>query len=85
MRATLRFLIGANEVDCLLNRAQVFLLLVGNLNLEGIFEGHHELNGVEAVGAEIFDEGSFILDVRFILAELFSDNLCASACFYILC
>ena len=75
MRETLRFLIGANEVNCLLNRAQVFLLLVGNLNLEGIFQSHHELNGIETVGSEIFDKRSLIFDVFDIFSELLGNNL----------
>ena len=75
MRATLRFLIGANEVDCLLNRAQVFLLLVGNLNLEGIFQSHHKLDGIETVGTEIFDKRSLIFDVFDIFSELLGNNL----------
>src|SRR6266436_4723 len=31
--------------------------VVGNFNAEFLFERHHQFNGIEAVGAQIFDEG----------------------------
>ena len=67
--------VGLDEVDRLLNSAQVFLLFVGDLNLKGIFKSHHQFDRVEAVSAEVFDEGSLVLDVGFVLAKLFSDDL----------
>ncbi len=62
-------------IDRLLDGAQLFLFAVRDLDAEGIFKGHHEFNGVKAVSAQIFDEGGLILDVGFIDAQLFSNNL----------
>ena len=67
--------VGLNEVDSLLNGAQVFLLFIRDFDLESVFKSHHEFNRVKAVGTEIFDVGGFILDVGLVLAKLFSDDL----------
>ena len=62
-------------VDGLLDGTEVFLFRVRNFDAEGVFEGEGHFNRREAVGAEVFDEGGLVLDVLFLDAELFSNNL----------
>src|SRR5271169_655506 len=39
--------------NCILNGADFLRVLVRNLNVEGLFEGHHQLDRVQRVGAKI--------------------------------
>src|SRR5438093_4150177 len=67
--------VRADEVDCLLDGGNLFRFLVGNLGLELLLEGHHELDGVKRIGAQVVDEGRFILDLRLVDAQLLGDDL----------
>ena len=58
----------------LLNRAEVLLLGVGDLDAEGVLERERHFNGGQAVSAEVLDEGGLVLDVLFLDAELLSDD-----------
>ena len=40
-----------------------------------LFERHHELDRVQRVGAQVVDERRFVLDLRFVDAELLGDDL----------
>src|SRR5882757_6437273 len=40
-----------------------FSRVVGNFDTEFLFERHHQFNGIEAVGAQIFDEGCGVRDL----------------------
>src|SRR4249919_3678958 len=62
-------------VDGLLHRGDLFGFLVRDLALELFFEGHHQLDGVERVRAEVVDERSVVGDFFFLHAELFDDDL----------
>ena len=49
--------------------------VVGNLDAEFFFERHDQLDGVEAVRAEIFDEGRVVGDLVGIHVQMLDDDL----------
>ena len=62
-------------VDRLLDGTDLFRLFVRDLALELVLEGHHELDCVERIGAQVLDERGLVLDVRFVHAQLLGDDL----------
>src|SRR5208337_3989775 len=42
-----RLCVLADVVDGIVHGADLFRILIGNFNIEGLFEGHHEFDGVE--------------------------------------
>ncbi|MGF6411974.1 hypothetical protein OKW37_003644 [Paraburkholderia sp. MM5482-R2] len=74
-RMTLGLDVCASVVDRLLNGGDLLGFFIWNFHAEFVFEGHHEFNGVERVGAEIVHERRFVLDFRFRNAQLFRDDL----------
>ena len=64
-----------DEIDSVLNGLDLFLLVVRNFDAERVFKSHDQFNGVKRVCTEVGDESAFILDIGFIDAELFSDDL----------
>ncbi|CAM2158113.1 hypothetical protein PT2222_40111 [Paraburkholderia tropica] len=67
--------VRASVVDRLLNRRDLLGFLIRDFHAEFVFEGHHELDGVERVGAQIVHERSFVLDFSFGDAQLLGDDL----------
>src|SRR5579871_1964647 len=67
--------VGHDEIDRLLHGGDLLRFFVGNLGLEFLFQRHHELHGVERIGAEVIDERRFVLDLRLVHAELLGNNL----------
>ena len=49
--------------------------VIRNFDAEFFFKRHHQLDRVEAVGAQIFDEGRGIRDLVGIDIEMFDDDL----------
>ncbi len=49
--------------------------VIGNLDAEFFFERHDQLDGVEAVGAQIFDEGRVVGDLVGIHVQMLDDDL----------
>src|SRR4029450_6957439 len=49
--------------------------IIGNFAAEFLFEGHHELDRVEAVGAKIVDETRLICHLVGLHAQVFHDDL----------
>src|SRR5262249_38115900 len=49
-----------DEFDGVPHRHNRFRSIVGNLDSELFFECHHKLDGIETVGAEIFDEAGVV-------------------------
>src|SRR5271166_2241405 len=43
----------ADVVDGIRHGANLLRVFVGNFDIEGLFKGHHELDGVERVGAQV--------------------------------
>src|SRR6266850_6939862 len=62
-------------IDGLLHGGDLLGFLVGNLGLELLFQRHHELDGVERIGAEVVDERRVVLDLGFVDAELLGNDL----------
>src|SRR5687767_7374447 len=62
-------------VDRLLDGRDLLGLLVRDFGFEFFLQGHYEFDGVERVGAEIVDEGRFVLDVSLVHAELLGHDL----------
>src|SRR6185312_4157066 len=61
-------------VDRLLHRGDLLGVVIGNLGFEFLFERHHELDGVERIGAEIVDERRFVLDLGLVDAQLLCND-----------
>jgi hypothetical protein len=66
--------VGVDVVDGLLDRGDLFRFLIRNFRLEFLFEGHHELDCIERVGAEVVDKRGCVLDLRLVDTELFRDD-----------
>ena len=52
-----------------------FRRVVGDFDAEFLFERHDQLDGVEAVGAQIFDEGRVVGDLVGIDIQMLDDDL----------
>src|SRR3954470_19947640 len=50
-------------------------VLVGDLDVEVLLQGHDELDGIEGVGAQVLDELRVRVDVFIVAPELFDDDL----------
>ena len=55
--------------------ANLLRILVGDFNIEGLFEGHHELDGIERVGTQVVHERSAGRDLTFVHTQLLDNNL----------
>src|SRR3954453_21226929 len=69
------FRVLVDVFDGVFHGADFFGVLIGDFDVEGFFEGHHQLNGVEGVGAKIVHEGGAGGDFGFVHAELFDYDL----------
>src|SRR4029079_4688574 len=63
------------ELHRVANGQDGFRCVIGNLAAELLFEGHHEFDRVEAVGAEIIDETRAFGDLVGLDAQMLHDNL----------
>src|ERR1700722_10310670 len=61
-------------LDGLLNRGDLFGVLVRNLDLELFFKSHHQLDGVERVGSEVVHEGRIVRDLFLFDAQLLGND-----------
>src|SRR6056297_446425 len=66
---------GLDVVDRLLDRGDLFRFLVRNLALEGLFERHHEFDGIQRVCAQVVHERGVIGDFFFFDAQLLGDDV----------
>src|ERR1051325_1528598 len=64
-----------NVVDGLLDGLDLFGVLVGDVQLEGLFEGHHQLHRIERIRAQIVHKGCGGSHLAFIHTELLNNNL----------
>ena len=67
------FLVAQDVINGLLNIGDLLGFVIRNLALELFFESHHEFYCIQRVCAEVVNKRRFILDIRFIDAELFCD------------
>src|SRR6267143_3306270 len=56
------------------NGANLLRILVRDFNIEGLFEGHHELDGIERIGAQVVHERSAGRDFALVHTELLDNN-----------
>src|SRR6266852_3191766 len=61
-------------LDGVLDLLDLFGRLVGNLDVERFFEGHHEFHGVKRIGAQVVHERGFWRDLVGVHAELLDDD-----------
>src|ERR1700687_65562 len=70
-----RFRVLADVVDGIGHGAYLLRILVGDFNIEGLFEGHHEFDGVERIGAQVIHERSAGRDLALVHTQLLDNNL----------
>src|SRR5438128_2683680 len=68
-------LVAVDIADRVLDGRDLFGGVVRDLDPEFFLESHHELNDVEAVGAQIVDEAGVLGDLVRFDAEVFDDDL----------
>src|SRR3546814_14056961 len=68
-------LVRFDIVDRVLEGGDLFRRVVGDFDAEFFFERHHQLDDVEAVGAQIVDEARFFGDFVGVDAPMFADNI----------
>src|SRR5436190_21610922 len=68
-------------LDGFLHARDLLGVLVRNLDPELFLEGHHELDGVERVGAEVVDERGVRRDFLFVNPELLHDDALHLVCY----
>src|SRR5690606_24113418 len=66
--------VGLDVVDGLLDAGDLLGFLVRDLGLEFLLERQHEFHGVVRVRTQVVDEHGFVLDFRFVYAELLGDD-----------
>src|SRR5215472_2857421 len=69
------FRMCVDVVDGILHGTNLLRLLVGNLDVEGFFKGHHQLNGVERIRSQVVDKRSVGGYLAFVHTQLLDDNL----------
>src|SRR6266568_1476309 len=62
-------------VDRILHGANLFGGVLGDLHAERLLEGHHQLDRVQAVRAQVVDEGRLRRDLAFLDAEVLDHDL----------
>src|SRR5208282_977820 len=70
-----RFRVLADVFDGIGHGANLLRILVGDFDIEGLFEGHHELDGIERIGAQVIHERSAGRDLGLVHPQLLDDNL----------
>src|ERR1700680_3921434 len=60
-------------IDGILHGADFFRVLVGDFNVEALLEGHHELDRVQRIRAQVVHKRRAGGDLAFIHAQLFYD------------
>src|SRR5215471_8971836 len=68
-------LMRLDEVHGVLDGDNLLGGIVGNLAAEFLFERHHQLDGVEAVGSEIVDEAGILGHLGLVDAKMLHDDL----------
>src|ERR1700757_4901419 len=70
-RSAVRF----DKADRILHRHDLLGRVIRDLAPELFLEGHHQLDSVEAVGAQIVDEAGVFGHLRFVDAQMLDDDL----------
>src|SRR5271166_1277549 len=61
-------------LDRILYRADLLSGVLGDLHAERLLEGHHQFDGVQAVGAQVIDERGLGRDLGFLDSEMLDHN-----------
>src|SRR5919108_318118 len=72
--STMRLRVVLDVLDRVADRHDLLRILVRDLDVEILLQGHDELDGVEGVGAQVLDELRVRVDVVFFDAELLDDD-----------
>src|SRR5713101_816691 len=65
----------ADVIDGVLHGADLFRVLVRNLDVEAFFESHHQFDRIQRVRAQVVHERSTGGDLAFVHAQLLNDDL----------
>src|SRR5690606_17311560 len=65
----------ANVLHCIADGRDAFRILVGNLQLVLLFEGHDQLDEIQRIRPQIIEERRLGRDLVFFQAELLGDQL----------
>src|SRR6185312_15243359 len=68
-------LLRFDVIDSVFDGGDLFGVFVGNVDVEGFLEGHHEFHDIERVRAEIIDEGGGIVHLAFVHPQLLNNDL----------
>ena len=69
------FRVGVDVIDGVFDSADLLRILVGNLDVESLFEGHDQFDGVERVGAQVVDKRRVRRDFALVHAQLLNNDL----------
>src|SRR3954466_14642535 len=70
--------LGGDVLDDVADRLHLLSVLVRDVEVELFFHRHHELDDVEAVGAQVINEGGSQSDLLGLHRELVTDNVADS-------
>src|SRR6202022_3479438 len=65
----------ADVVDGIRHGANLLRIFIGDFDIEGLFEGHHELDSIERIGTQVVYERSAGRDLALVHAQLLDNNL----------
>src|SRR5271166_2407800 len=71
----LSFRVGVDIIDGVLDGADLFRLLVGNFDIEGLLEGHYQFHRVQRVCAQVVHKRRIGRDLALVHAQLFHNDL----------
>src|SRR5258708_18713386 len=61
-------------VDGLVDGCDLLGILIRDFDFELLFEGHHQLDGVEGIGAQVIDERSLVRDLLLLDPQLLGND-----------
>src|SRR5580704_16960216 len=71
----LSFRMRVDVIDSVLHGADLLRLLVRNLDIEGLLEGHHQFHRVQRIGAQVVHKRRIGCDLALVHAQLFDNDL----------
>src|SRR5271165_1432668 len=69
------FRVGVDVIDGVLDGADLLRFLVGNLDVEGLLESHHQFHRVQRIGAQVVHKRRIGGDLALVHAQLFHNDL----------
>src|SRR5690554_2236250 len=65
---------SVDVIDRQLNSCDLFSFFIRNLGFEFLFQRHYQLNSIQGVGTQIFNERSSVNNFFFFYTQLLSDD-----------